>query len=456
MELKLKDRDRISVLRQVSEGVLSAAAGAERLDVTPRQFRRLRRRYEAEGDESVVHGLRGRPSNSALPAAVRELVLEVASDPIYRGFGPTLLAEHLDRGHGVRLSAETVRRWMRDAELWERQRKRAKHRSRRPRRAAVGELCQWDSSVHPWLEERGADDLVLIAMHDDATNRLQTARFVERDNGAENRRAVIEYLRRHGRPLAFYADHAGHFGQWMTKQGRRTDTIISRGLDKLGVKMILAGSAQAKGRVERSFGTAQDRLVKEMRVGRIASLAEANRFLAECWVPFWNERFTVAPGDPCDAHRPLPEDVDLDALFAETHTRVVANDFTVRFRNRYWQLPEREAAGAGPGTKVVVERRLDGSIRFRVGERYLAVEPLGRERPRAQDAKPVRRPRSKSAASKSRSAPPKPGSDHPWRKRFHAEAQAAIARRERLAREAARTDGEGVAPCGPGPAEERR
>ncbi len=204
---------------------------------------------------------------------------------------------------------------------------------------------QWDSSVHPWLEDRGAADLVLISIHDDATNRLQMAHFVERDDGAENRRALIAYLRRHGRPLAFYADHAGHFGQWMTAKGRRTDTIIARGLGELGVELILAGSPQAKGRVERSFGTAQDRLVKEIRVEGVASLAEANRFLDQCSTPLWNERFVVAPKDPRDAHRPLPSEADLDALFAETETRTVANDFTVRFENRCWQVPEREAAG---------------------------------------------------------------------------------------------------------------
>lgn len=440
MELSLRQRDRISVLRQVDEGVLSATAGAERIGVTPRHFRRLLQRFEAEGDGVVVHGLCGRSSNQALPAAVRDLVLGVASDPTYRDFGSTLLAEHVARRFGVRVSSETVRRWRKAAGLWQRQRKRAKHRSRRPRRAAVGELGQWDSSVHSWLEDRGPDDLVLISIHDDATNRLQMARFVERDDGAENRRALIAYLRLHGRPLAFYVDHAGHFGQWRTEKGRRTDTIIARGLGKLGVELILAGSPQAKGRVERNFGTAQDRLVKEMRVEGIDSLAEANRFLDQYWVPLWNERFVVAPKDPCDAHRPLPPEADLEALFAETVMRTVANDFTVRFENRYWQVPEREAADMRAGTKVVVERRLDGDLRFRVGERYLAVEPLGRDRPR-----PVVVAKRSGRARKP--VPPKPGPEHSWRKHFHASAQQAIARRNRrLAREAGESDGEPLAP----------
>ena len=309
---------------------------------------------------------------------------------------------------------------MLEAGLWERRRRRAKHRRQRPRRAAVGELGQWDSSVHPWLEERAAGEQVLISIHDDATSRLMTARFVARDDGAENRRAIIGYLRRHGRPVAVYTDHAGHFGQWLSKKGERTDTIIARGLGELEVEVILAGSPQAKGRVERSFGTAQDRLVKEMRVEGIATLEAANRFLEDWWVPFWNERFAVEPADPRDAHRPLPAGVDLEALFAETETRVVARDFTIRFRNRRWQIPETEAAGIAPGDEIVVERRLGGEIRFRFGDRHIDVEPAPRSPAAPAPAK----------QAKPRPAPPKPGPDHPWRKHFEISVRRAIAHRD--------------------------
>ena len=437
MDLNLKERDRISVLRQVSEGVLSAAAGAARVGVTRRHFRRLRRKFEAEGDAAVVHGLRGRRSNRALPPEFRERALEVAVDPLYRDFGPTLLAEHLERSFALRVSPDTLRGWMMEAGLWKRRRKRARHRSRRPRRSAFGELEQWDSSVHAWLEDRAAGDQVLISIHDDATSRLMMARFVERDDGAENRRAIIGYLQRHGRPLAVYTDHAGHFGQWLAKKEERTDTIISRALGELGVEVILAGSPQAKGRVERAFGTAQDRLIKEMRVAGVSTLGAANRFLAECWVPFWNERFAVEPRDARDAHRPLPPGIDLEALFAETATRKVAHDFTIRFKNRYWQIPEREACGIRPGAEVVVERRLCGDLHFRTGRRYLAVESLGRARPPARPAKP-----QPAKPGKPGSKPPKPAPDHPWRRQIHASARMAMARRDqRLAEEAARSNG---------------
>ena len=423
MDLSVKERDRISVLRQVSEGVLTPAAGAERLGVTRRHFRRMRRRFESEGDAVVVHGLRGRRSNRSLPGEVRELVMTVARDPLYRDFGPTLLAEHLERTFGVRVSVETLRNWMLEDGLWERRRRRAKHRRRRQRRAALGELGQWDSSVHRWLEDR-AGELVLISIHDDATSRLMMARFVERDDGAENRRAIIGYLRRHGRPLAVYTDHAGHFGQWLSRKEERTDTIIARGLDVLGVEVILAGSPQAKGRVERSFGTAQDRLIKEMRVAGVDTLGGANRFLAEWWTPFWNERFTVDPHDPMDAHRPLPPGVDLEGLFAETETREVQRDFTIRFRNVYWQIPEREAAHVSPGSSVVVELRLNGETRIRAGDRYLEAECLGRARPKPRPAPSPEKP------SGAKPAPRKPKSNHPWRRDFENDARLALAKRK--------------------------
>ncbi len=192
-------------------------------------------------------------------------------------------------------SADTVGRWLAQAGRWSRKRKRARRRSRRPRRVALGELVQWDSSVHAWLEDRGPGDLVLVALHDDATGRMLHGQFVARDTGAANRRAIIACLKRHGRPLAVYADHAAHFGQ-RARDGKRTRSVIARGLEKLGVELVLAGSPQAKGRVERTFGTAQDRLVKEMRVAGVATLEAANQFLEERWIPFWNERFAVAIG----------------------------------------------------------------------------------------------------------------------------------------------------------------
>jgi hypothetical protein len=344
---------------------------------------------------------------------------------VFRGFGPTLLAEHLSIDHKIGpLASTTLRRWMIEDGIWKVERSRPRHRKARPRRAAFGELIQWDSSEHAWFEDRVPGRFTLIQMHDDATNRLLMARFVLRDDGASNRQIAIDYLRRYGRPVAFYTDKAGHFGQWTRPVSRiplqerdvqRTESIICRALAELNVALILAHSPQAKGRIERNFGTSQDRLVKELRVAGISTFEEANRFLEEVYIPYWNERFAVEPAERRDAHRRLSKRADLDALFAETWTRTVARDFTIRFRNRRLQIPKQQARGMRPGHRLIVELRLDGSTHYRFGRRYLKLEPAPLVSTPASSSNGSRPSTTPAPASKSTPTPPRPGPDHPWR-----------------------------------------
>ena len=225
-------------------------------------------------------------------------------------------------------------------------------------------------------------------------------------------------MARYGRMRAVYADRAGHFQvNWRRTQRQERDqeealTLIKRGLKALDIELIAALSPQAKGRVERLFGTLQDRLIKEMRVRDIASLEEANRFLETEFIPFWNKRFTVTAQERVDAHRELPPGVDLLRLFAETKERVIGNDFTVRYLNRYYQIEERDADPAMPRTRVTIEQRLDGTLRFRWRERYLLPTPLPSPPPKPEaPTLPGPRPLSGAAAN------PKPaGPDHPWRR----------------------------------------
>jgi hypothetical protein len=387
--------------------------------LTPRHFRRLRRRWEAEGDRAVIHRLRGQRSNRALSVELKERVMKRAREPVFRDFGPTLLAEHLSRDLEIgELSAPTLRGWMIETGLWKPKRRGARHRKARPRRAAVGELIQWDSSEHTWFEDRMAGRQVLIQMHDDATNRLMMARFVPRDNGTANRQIAIDYLRRWGRPLAFYTDKAGHFGQktravsdipLAERDPKLTESIIRTALAELNVELILAHSPQAKGRVERNFGTSQDRLVKELRVRGISTLTEANEYLEEVYIPFWNERFAVEPAEPRDVHRKLSKRVDLERLFAETLTRSIGNDFTIRHKNRRLQISKRQARGIRPGQKVTIELRLDGSTRYCWKNRYLDLDVVAKAEKR-------RTAKSTPAKRKPKRSPPKPGPDHPWKK----------------------------------------
>jgi hypothetical protein len=435
LSLSLRERDRLVVLRQVAEGSLRPCQGARRLGLSRRQFRRLRRRFEAEGDGAVIHRARGRPSNRRLPELIRRRAVERAREPLFHDFGPTLLAEHLSRDPEIgRLHPHTLRLWLIEAGHWEVRPRRSRHRKARPRRAAFGELIQLDTSDHAWLEDRYPGRLGLIKAVDDATNRLLMARFVPRETGTANRQLLIDYLERYGRPLAFYTDRASHFGNARRhpsripleeREAQQTNSIIRGALEALGIELIFAYSPQAKGRIERDFGTSQDRLVKELRVAGITTLEDANRFLEEVYIPFWDERFAVDPADPTDLHRTLPKPVDLQRLFAETEERTLANDFTIRYRNQKLQIREEDSEGIRPGQKLTVERRLDGTTRFRWQERYLTLEPVQGFQPRGpcysmpkatvQTSKPAP-PKRKALSRDGRRKPPKPGPDHPWRK----------------------------------------
>jgi hypothetical protein len=237
---------------------------------------------------------------------------------------------------------------------------------------------------------------------DDATSEL-FARFVPRDTGAANRQLIVDYLKAFGRPRALYVDRAAHFRQ---PRGRRTAedraqehtrSLIRQALAELDCEVILALSPQAKGRIERDFRTLQDRLLKEMRVRGISTLEAANRYLEAAFIPFWAERFTTPPADPVDAHLPLPEKVDLEQLFAETETRVIGSDFTIRYKNQRLQIPRPQARATMPGKRLVVERRLDGTTRFRWKNRYLELLPAARPLPspngKGNGKQPMKKPR---------------------------------------------------------------
>lgn len=420
LTLSQKERDRLVVLRQVAEGEVTVSEGARRLRLGTRHMRRLVRRCEQEGDRIVVHGLRGRPSNRRLASELRRKALEKARDPLYRDFGPTLLSEHVARDPGIGVvHRDTLRRWMIAEGLWVPQPRRAPHRRRRERRAACGELVLMDTSIHAWLEGRSSEAIVLIALIDDATSRL-FCRFFPRDTGVANRQLLVDYLAGHGRMGAVYADRAGHFqAHFRARQRQEQDqaealTLIRRALETLGIELILALSPQAKGRVERLFGTLQDRLIKEMRVQGIASLEAANGFLEAEFMPFWNQRFSVPPRERTDAHRALPAGVDLLQLFADTDARVIGNDFTFRYQNRFYQIEAPDADGAMPKSRLIIEQRLDGTRRFRWRTRYLLPTPLA-GRPLAVQPTPpppipvAPRPLSGAAGK------PIP-SEHPWRR----------------------------------------
>jgi hypothetical protein len=418
LKLSQTERDRLVILHQVQQKQLSVAEGARRAGLGVRQFRRVVRRFEQEGDAVVMHGLRGRQSNRRLSEQVRETALAKARQPLYHDFGPTLLSEHLARDTAIEVSPATLRRWMIEDGQWKPARQGKRHRRRRERRAAFGELVLMDTSIHPWLEARFGSDIVLIALIDDATSRLR-ARFFPRDTGAANRQMIVDYLHAHGRMGALYTDQASHFKvNWRAKERAEQDepeaiTLIRRALNALEIELILALSPQAKGRVERLFKTLQDRLVKELRIAGIASMEAANRFLDEVFLPFWEKRFTVEPREASDALRPLPEGADLMRIFAETDERVIRADFTFRYANRYFQIEWNEAEPRMPGSRITIEHRLDGSTHYRWRKDYLDPTLLLSDRNR----RPPRKEVSELPAEPAKTRPVrKPAPDHPWRR----------------------------------------
>ncbi len=419
-----RERDRLKVIHDVASGAsggqrLTQGRAGELLGLSERQVRRLVRRYREQGDAGMIHRSRGRVSNRKLNEAFRERVVSTVRAQ-YSDFGPTLAAEKLAERDGLVVNRETLRRWMIADGLYEPRQRKAQPRAWRERRPCYGELVQMDTSEHDWFEGRG-ETAVLISMIDDATSRVWM-RFHPTDSTETNMAHLRKYLLRYGRPVALYADKASHFTTTRSAtiaeqlEGRQAETQIERALRELQIQYIPAHSPQAKGRVERCFGTAQDRLIKELRLAGIGTIEAANALLEQTYMLLVNERFTVDPACLIDAHRPA-DGFDLDAIFSLQETRTVANDYTIRYRNARYQITERPLPAALRRAKVVVERRLDATLRLRYRGRYLSFETVGPGR-HGEPAGPAPlglRPHSAGPADTQPPAPPKPKPNHPWR-----------------------------------------
>jgi transposase len=412
------DRDRLVTLRKAKKRLITQRQAAEELGVSVRHVKRLVYALKKRGDKAVIHGLRGKPSNQRIAKSVEEEAIQILSADLYKGFGPTLASEYLADKHDIEVSKETVRQWMIRAKLWRANEQKVNDvHIWRPRRSRLGELVQWDTSEHDWLEGRG-EKLYLIAMIDDATSRL-FARFVRHDSTEENMKLLKSYVEKFGRPLAFYTDKASIF---RTAEKRKRDepgvdkdpvemppTQIGRALQELGIAWIAAHSPQAKGRVERNFGTAQDRLVKGMRVAGVKTLEEANQYLEETYLVWWERELTVEPAHSDDAHRPLDKSHSLEASLSHVENRQVRNDYTIPVDGELYQVERKAVVSGLRKANVRVERRLDGSLAVRFGERYLPVSRcIATAKTKAQ---PVKRAAPRRPARKRR------GSD--WCKNFN-------------------------------------
>jgi hypothetical protein len=415
-----RDRDRLVALKKAKNGLITQREAATEIGQSERHIRRLLAELRAHGDAAVIHQLRGRPSNRKLDDKVKSTAIRILSRKVYGGFGPTLAAEYLAGRHQIQAGRETVRKWMIEGKLWRAKKQRVdKVHQWRERRSRYGELVQWDTSEHAWLEDRGPK-LYLISMIDDATSRVH-ARFVLHDSTEQNMRLLWSYLERHGRPLSFYTDKASLFqsapktarDQVALARDKREPlppTQIGRALRELDIVWIAAHSPQAKGRIERSFQTAQDRLVKGLRVAKARTLVGANAYLEETFLPWWNQKLTVVPASADDAHRPLAAAHSLAASLSYVENRQVANDYTIQFDNKIYQIARTDVRAGLRGSQVRVEVRLDDSLAVRFRNRYLAIAECHGRLPSEAPGKVARKPSAPRQKSQ-------------WMKNFHLTSQ---------------------------------
>lgn len=378
-----EERDWLECLKRAKDKVIRQRKAAEQMGVSERWVRKLLQRMKAEGDSVVVHRLRGRASNRKIATKVQAQALEILKQPDWHDFGPTFASEQLAQRHDIQVGKETLRGWMIQAGLWQPgSRKNQEVHCWRPRRSGFGELVQWDSSTHDWLEGRGPVRY-LVRLIDDATS-WSWGRFVERDATPFNMAVLWEYLEKNGRMVDVYTDRHAMFAVTPRATENHAERIaadrltqIGRGLRELGIGWIAAHSPNAKGRVERSFQTDQDRLVKYLRLAKIATLEAANAFLETEYWPEWNARFARPVAEFPNQHRPLTPYLDLAAILSHVEPRVIGNDYTFSFAGRRYQIARPEAQAGMRHQRLRVELRLSGELRARYQDRYLQIGECG-------------------------------------------------------------------------------
>ena len=409
-----EERKRVELMARVKKGNLRLRDAAEILGLSYRQAKRLRRQYRKQGAKGLVHGNVGRKSNRAKPKKFREralrLVREKYSGEVGERFGPTLAAQHLASEDGMQVDAETLRRWMLAEGLWSGERKRKAHRKRRERKAHFGELVQMDGSFEDWLEGRGPYGC-LMNMVDDATSTT-LCRLGEQETIWAAAGVLRMWIEQYGVPLALYTDWKNVYVREPTSKevlrGEMAVTQFGAMCGRLGIRIIAAGSAQAKGRVERNHGTHQDRLIKKMRRKRIATHAVANEFLQTEYLAEHNGRFAVAAVEPEDYHRAAPRKAKLDEAFRMETERTIGQDWVVRHDSRFFQVT-RESRYAPARAKVVVCQWEDGRLEIRYRDRRLEFAEIS-QRPG--------KPKTEYRAARRRQRLAPPTSNHPWRKGY--------------------------------------
>jgi len=401
-----QERVRLIVMRQVKEQELSVAEACEVLGLSYRQTKRVWRRYRLEGDQGLVHRLRGKPGKRAKPAKLKARIL-ARYEERYPDFGPTLAAEYL-AVEGMVVDHETLRRWRLAQGKPMLRRRRQRHRQWRERKPCFGAMVQLDGSHHDWFEGRGPR-CVLMVMVDDATSRVW-AQFFEEETTHASYDVLEAWAGQHGLPQSLYVDRDSIYrceGMGSVAEqlaGKEPQTQFGRAMEELGVELILANSPQAKGRVERMNGVLQDRLVKALRLEGISDIKGANAFLRRKFLPAFNRKFAVEAASAADVHRKAPR--NLDEVLSWEVERVVQRDWTVACEGRWYQLDQQHENLGLAGKKVIVRTLRDQTVQLERRGMTLKWKALANRPPRAV---------AKSLATPTVAKPWKPTANHPWR-----------------------------------------
>lgn len=408
-----KELSRYEVIRDLIIGKINGTQAAQKIRLSVRQVKRLKAKVKRSGTRGLIHGNRGRESNRKID----EEIIRQAKNLLrkkYSDFGPTFAAEKLEENHQLKLSAEKVRQLMTTEKLWKpkARKKNKEHRYWRERKEHFGELEQFDGSYEDWFEGR-APEPCLLASIDDATGEITQAQFTSDEGVVPVFSFWQAYVSKHGKPLKIYLDKHSTY-KINTKHlldDPRALTQFERAMKDLDIEVIHAHSCQAKGRIERLFGTLQDRLTKELRLANISTIKEANKFLERFFIPKFNAGFAVVPSSQVNFHKALTkkEKENLEKIFSQQDTRVVNNDFTISYESKWYQLDKTQPALVCRKDKVEVEKRLDGKISISLRGKHLNFTELP-ERPKKVKMK---------VKFLTKTEPDwKPPIDHPWRKPF--------------------------------------
>jgi transposase len=397
---------RLHIIHQALSKKISQTEAALLIDLSDRQIRRMIKRIRKEGDEGICHRSRGTTSNHRIPKKIKEKTLKLFREQ-YKDFNLVHATEKLFEVHGITINDETLRLWLNEAEIPYKKRKVKKHRQRRERRAHFGELVQIDGSHHEWFEGRGPI-CVFMGYIDDATNTVH-GRFYDYEGTMPAMDSMKRYIKRYGIPQSVYLDKHTTYKSWAEPtieeqlNDQRPMSHFEKSLDELEIEVIHANSPQAKGRVERLFKTLQDRLVREMRIAGIKSVAEANEFLST-YLPKHNRKFKKQAASEADLHRTAPHSRELDRILSIREERIVRNDFTIAHNGMLYQIEQVTRA-----KKITMEERLDGTLHITYKGQDLRFRKI---------TKMPTMDTSEAPLLLQEKQPWVPPVDHPWRKIF--------------------------------------